>query len=139
MLARSLLIGRCRAPLLALRCTPHTPRYASRYGVREGVRALSSKAAAAVQDVEKIRNVGIVAHIDAGKTTTTEAMLYTSGETKTLGRVDNGDTIMDFMPQERERGITISAAAVPFHWKDFKVNLIDTPGNKPNYTPYTYI
>ncbi|KAJ1430990.1 P-loop containing nucleoside triphosphate hydrolase protein, partial [Ochromonadaceae sp. CCMP2298] len=82
-----------------------------------------------VQDIQKIRNVGVVAHIDAGKTTTTEAILYISGETKTLGRVDNGDTIMDFMPQERERGITICAAAVPFHWKDHKVNLIDTPGH----------
>ena len=74
----------------------------------------------------KLRNIGVVAHIDAGKTTTSEQMLYLCGETQTIGRVDNGDTIMDFMPQERERGITISAAAISFNWKDYKINLIDT-------------
>ena len=77
-------------------------------------------------DTSKIRNIGIVAHIDAGKTTTSEQMLYLSGETQAIGRVDNGDTVMDFMPQERERGITISAAAISFYWKQHKVNLIDT-------------
>lgn len=76
--------------------------------------------------IEKLRNIGVVAHIDAGKTTTSEHMLYLCGETKNVGRVDNGDTIMDFMPQERERGITISAAAISFNWKDHKINLIDT-------------
>lgn len=76
--------------------------------------------------VEKLRNIGVVAHIDAGKTTTSEQMLYLCGESKSVGRVDNGDTIMDFMPQERERGITISAAAISFNWKDHKINLIDT-------------
>ena len=74
----------------------------------------------------KLRNIGVVAHIDAGKTTTSEQMLYLCGETQSIGRVDNGDTIMDFMPQERERGITISAAAISFNWKDYKINLIDT-------------
>ena len=53
-------------------------------------------------------------------------MLFLSGETQAIGRVDNGDTVMDFMPQERERGITISAAAISFYWKQYKVNLIDT-------------
>lgn len=76
--------------------------------------------------VQKLRNIGVVAHIDAGKTTTSEQMLFLCGETKSVGRVDNGDTIMDFMPQERERGITISAAAISFNWKDYKINLIDT-------------
>jgi hypothetical protein len=79
-----------------------------------------------IVDVSKIRNIGIVAHIDAGKTTTSEQMLFLSGETQAIGRVDNGDTVMDFMPQERERGITISAAAISFYWKQYKVNLIDT-------------
>lgn len=78
------------------------------------------------QAVQKLRNIGVVAHIDAGKTTTSEQMLFLCGETKSVGRVDNGDTIMDFMPQERERGITISAAAISFNWKDYKINLIDT-------------
>ena len=79
-----------------------------------------------IVDISKIRNIGIVAHIDAGKTTTSEQMLFLSGETQAIGRVDNGDTVMDFMPQERERGITISAAAISFYWKQHKVNLIDT-------------
>lgn len=78
------------------------------------------------QTIQKLRNIGVVAHIDAGKTTTSEQMLFLCGETKSVGRVDNGDTIMDFMPQERERGITISAAAISFNWKDYKINLIDT-------------
>ena len=76
--------------------------------------------------IEKLRNIGVVAHIDAGKTTTSEQMLYLCGESNSVGRVDNGDTIMDFMPQERERGITISAAAIAMNWKDHKINLIDT-------------
>lgn len=79
-----------------------------------------------IVDISKIRNIGIVAHIDAGKTTTSEQMLFLSGETQAIGRVDNGDTVMDFMPQERERGITISAAAISFYWKEHKINLIDT-------------
>ena len=71
-----------------------------------------------------------IAHIDAGKTTTaTEQMLFLSGETNAVGRVDNGDTVMDFLPEERERGITISAAAISFQWKNIAVNLIDTPGH----------
>uniref|UniRef100_A0A8D0L108 GTP dependent ribosome recycling factor mitochondrial 2 n=1 Tax=Sphenodon punctatus TaxID=8508 RepID=A0A8D0L108_SPHPU len=76
-----------------------------------------------------IRNIGIMAHIDAGKTTTTERMLYYSGYTRTLGDVDDGDTVTDFMAQERERGITIQSAAVNFDWKGYRINLIDTPGH----------
>uniref|UniRef100_A0A670XY09 Elongation factor G2 n=1 Tax=Pseudonaja textilis TaxID=8673 RepID=A0A670XY09_PSETE len=77
----------------------------------------------------RIRNIGIMAHIDAGKTTTTERMLYYSGYTRTLGDVDDGDTVTDFMAQERERGITIQSAAVTFDWKGHRINLIDTPGH----------
>ncbi|XP_028727524.1 ribosome-releasing factor 2, mitochondrial isoform X1 [Peromyscus leucopus] len=79
--------------------------------------------------VAKIRNIGIMAHIDAGKTTTTERFLYYSGYTRALGDVDDGDTVTDFMAQERERGITIQSAAVTFDWKGYRVNLIDTPGH----------
>lgn len=80
-------------------------------------------------DVSKIRNIGIMAHIDAGKTTTTERMLYYSGYTRAIGDVDDGDTVTDFMAQERERGITIQSAAVTFDWKSHRINLIDTPGH----------
>ncbi|XP_027565726.1 ribosome-releasing factor 2, mitochondrial isoform X3 [Pipra filicauda] len=80
-------------------------------------------------DISRIRNIGIMAHIDAGKTTTTERMLYYSGYIRTLGDVDDGDTVTDFMVQERERGITIQSAAVTFDWKDYRINLIDTPGH----------
>nr|XP_058130807.1 ribosome-releasing factor 2, mitochondrial isoform X2 [Dasypus novemcinctus] len=79
--------------------------------------------------MDKIRNIGIMAHIDAGKTTTTERILYYSGYTRSLGDVDDGDTVTDFMAQERERGITIQSAAVTFDWKGYRVNLIDTPGH----------
>ncbi|XP_063334220.1 ribosome-releasing factor 2, mitochondrial isoform X2 [Pelmatolapia mariae] len=70
-----------------------------------------------------------MAHIDAGKTTTTERMLYYAGYTRALGDVDDGDTVTDFMAQERERGITIQSAAVTFDWKSHRINLIDTPGH----------
>ncbi len=79
-----------------------------------------------VRFISKTRNIGIVAHIDAGKTTTSEQMLFLCGETSAVGRVDSGDTVMDFLPQERERGITISAAAISLKWKNFNINLIDT-------------
>ncbi|KAK7896080.1 hypothetical protein WMY93_021405 [Mugilogobius chulae] len=80
-------------------------------------------------DISKIRNIGIMAHIDAGKTTTTERMLFYSGYIRALGDVDDGDTVTDFMAQERERGITIQSAAVTFDWKNHRINLIDTPGH----------
>lgn len=78
---------------------------------------------------DKIRNIGIIAHIDAGKTTTTERVLYYTGHTHRLGSVDDGTTVTDFMPQERERGITIQAAAITCHWHDHQINIIDTPGH----------
>jgi len=80
-------------------------------------------------DLSKIRNIGIIAHIDAGKTTTTERVLYYTGRTHRLGNVDDGTTVTDFMPQERERGITIQAAAITCGWRDCQINLIDTPGH----------
>ncbi|MCD6555511.1 MAG: elongation factor G [Anaerolineae bacterium] len=80
-------------------------------------------------DLNKIRNIGIIAHIDAGKTTTTERVLYYTGRTHRLGNVDEGTTVTDFMPQERERGITIQAAAITCQWRDHQINIIDTPGH----------
>ncbi|KAK0088909.1 hypothetical protein PV325_010230 [Microctonus aethiopoides] len=80
-------------------------------------------------DTSKIRNIGIMAHIDAGKTTTTERMLYYSGSIRNMGEVHHGNTVTDYMEQERQRGITITSAAVTFNWKDFRFNLIDTPGH----------
>jgi elongation factor G len=79
--------------------------------------------------LEKIRNIGIIAHIDAGKTTLTERILYYTGRTHKLGEVDDGTTIMDWMTQERERGITITSAATTCTWFDHHINIIDTPGH----------
>ncbi|KAM3599879.1 uncharacterized protein V6R79_013261 [Siganus canaliculatus] len=90
---------------------------------------VKSLRAVANPDISRIRNIGIMAHIDAGKTTTTERMLFYSGYTRALGDVDDGDTVTDFMTQERERGITIQSAAVTFDWKSYRINLIDTPGH----------
>jgi elongation factor G len=79
--------------------------------------------------LEKVRNIGIAAHIDAGKTTTTERILFYSGIAHKLGEVHEGTAIMDWMEQERERGITITAAAISTNWRDCKINIIDTPGH----------
>ncbi|MDD4578259.1 MAG: elongation factor G [Anaerolineaceae bacterium] len=79
--------------------------------------------------LERYRNIGIIAHIDAGKTTTTERILFYTGKTYRLGNVDDGTTVTDWMPEERERGITIVSAAVTAEWKDHRVNIIDTPGH----------
>ena len=79
--------------------------------------------------LERIRNIGIIAHIDAGKTTTTERVLFYSGRTYRLGNVDEGTTVTDWMEQEKERGITITAAAITTSWRDYQINLIDTPGH----------
>jgi len=77
----------------------------------------------------KLRNIGIIAHIDAGKTTTTERILYYTGKIHKIGEVHEGDTVTDWMPQERERGITITAAAISTEWKGYSINIIDTPGH----------
>ena len=79
--------------------------------------------------LEKIRNIGIIAHIDAGKTTTTERILYYTGKTHRIGDIDDGTTQMDWMAQERERGVTIQSAATTCFWKDHRINIIDTPGH----------
>jgi len=79
--------------------------------------------------VERVRNIGIMAHIDAGKTTTTERILFYTGNTYKMGEVDEGTAVMDWMVQEQERGITITSAATTCHWNDHRVNIIDTPGH----------
>ena len=82
-----------------------------------------------VVPLDKIRNIGITAHIDAGKTTTTERILYYTGVSHKIGEVHDGNTTTDYMEQERERGITITSAAVTCEWKDTRINIIDTPGH----------
>ncbi|KAK3307572.1 P-loop containing nucleoside triphosphate hydrolase protein [Chaetomium strumarium] len=104
------------------------------------VRSYSSEHAHHEARIESIRNIGIIAHVDAGKTTTTERMLYHSGRTRHIGNVDHGNTTTDFLPMERERGITIQSAAITFQWPPKSVcppghepktiNLIDTPGHQ---------
>ena len=84
---------------------------------------------ARILPLEKYRNIGIIAHIDAGKTTTTERILFYTGKTYRIGSVDDGTTVTDWMVQERERGITIVSAAVSAEWKGYQINVIDTPGH----------
>ena len=84
---------------------------------------------ARVTALENVRNVGLMAHIDAGKTTVTERILYYTGRTRRLGEVHEGEATMDWMEQERERGITITAAATTTFWRDHRINIIDTPGH----------
>src|SRR3990167_1272029 len=79
--------------------------------------------------LDKIRNVGIIAHIDSGKTTTTERILYYTGRNYKIGDIDEGTTQMDWMDQERERGITIVSAATTTFWREHRINIIDTPGH----------
>ncbi len=79
--------------------------------------------------LERTRNIGVIAHIDAGKTTTTERILFYTGRTHRMGSVDDGTTVTDWMAQERERGITITSAAVTCFWRDFQINIVDTPGH----------
>src|SRR5678816_326599 len=79
--------------------------------------------------LERVRNIGIMAHIDAGKTTTTERILYYTGKTHKLGEVHDGTATMDWMAQAQERGITITSAATTAFWRDYQVNIIDTPGH----------
>ena len=89
----------------------------------------SFKKMARTVQLNKTRNIGIAAHIDAGKTTTTERMLYYTGKTYKIGEVDDGAAVMDWMVQEQERGITITSAATTCYWKDNRINIIDTPGH----------
>src|ERR1043165_619763 len=84
---------------------------------------------ASTNDLERTRNIGIIAHIDAGKTTTTERILYYTGRSYKIGEVHEGTATMDWMEQERERGITITAAATTAEWRGHRINIIDTPGH----------
>src|SRR5438874_11059000 len=86
-------------------------------------------AADAKLDLTKLRNIGIIAHIDAGKTTTTDHVLYYAGAKHKLGAVDAATTTTDYDQEEQERGITIYSACIPFKWRDCTINLIDTPGH----------
>ena len=79
--------------------------------------------------LNKLRNIGIMAHIDAGKTTTTERILYLGGNIHKIGETHDGESQMDWMEQEKERGITITSAATTAHWKEYRFNIIDTPGH----------
>src|SRR3989338_6267426 len=90
---------------------------------------MSEKPPVTSYPIDKIRNIGIIAHIDAGKTTTTERILFYTGKTHKIGEVHEGATQMDWMAQERERGITITSAATTCYWKDYRINIIDTPGH----------
>jgi len=90
---------------------------------------LKDKTMSRTTPLEQIRNIGIIAHIDAGKTTITERILFYTGVTYKIGVVDEGTTVMDFMEEERKRGITISSAATTCHWNDCQINIIDTPGH----------
>lgn len=133
---------RSGAAALARSARPAAPRSGAFRRLAAGTRAgpaaahqgwlaspFSSAAGGASAELERIRNIGILAHIDAGKTTTTERMLFYAGAITRMGEVHDGDATMDFMPQERERGITIGAAAISFGWRDHHINLIDTPGH----------
>ncbi|MGA9237312.1 MAG: GTP-binding protein, partial [Desulfobacterales bacterium] len=79
--------------------------------------------------INRIRNIGIIAHIDAGKTTVTERILYYTGRSHKLGEVHDGEAVMDWMPDEQERGITITSAVTTCHWKEAEIQIIDTPGH----------
>ncbi|KAK4149561.1 P-loop containing nucleoside triphosphate hydrolase protein [Chaetomidium leptoderma] len=137
----------CRAPLRVCRSGPSTLLPVAVLVLKNAqlargrfARSYSSDHAHHEARIESVRNIGIIAHVDAGKTTTTERMLYHSGRTRHLGNVDHGNTTTDFLPMERERGITIQSAAVTFQWppktlcppghEPTTINLIDTPGHQ---------
>src|SRR5690606_37407661 len=94
---------------------------------RNQVVAEGGKSVARAYPLERIRNIGIMAHIDAGKTTTSERILFYTGKVHRLGEVHDGAATMDWMVQEQERGITITSAATTCFWRDHQINLIDTP------------
>ena len=80
-------------------------------------------------DIKDIRNTGIIAHIDAGKTTTTERILFYTHKTHRMGEVDEGTTVTDYLKEEKERGITITSACVSCNWRNKRINIVDTPGH----------
>ena len=90
---------------------------------------MSTKETETAVALDRVRNIGIMAHIDAGKTTTTERILYYTGRTHKMGEVHEGAATMDWMAQEQERGITITSAATTAFWRDYRINIIDTPGH----------
>ena len=90
---------------------------------------MSTKITEQAVALDRVRNIGIMAHIDAGKTTTTERILYYTGRTHKMGEVHEGAATMDWMAQEQERGITITSAATTATWRDYRINIIDTPGH----------
>ena len=96
--------------------------------ISQSTRLQVFQTATQIVDPERIRNLGVIAHIDAGKTTTVERMLFHAGFIRTVGNVDDGNTTMDYMDQERERGITITSASITIPWNKHRLNLIDTPG-----------
>jgi len=104
-------------------------RVAALTGFGCGINIFWGKFVARQAPLEQTRNIGIMAHIDAGKTTTTERILFYTGISHKMGEVHEGAATMDWMEQERERGITITAAATTCFWKDHRINIIDTPGH----------
>jgi elongation factor G len=100
-----------------------------RVGIEDKGPTKNSMAKNGKLDLTKVRNIGIIAHIDAGKTTTTERILYYAGLVHRIGEVHDGAATTDFMDQERERGITITSAAVTASWNGCQINIIDTPGH----------
>ncbi|KAI1377516.1 P-loop containing nucleoside triphosphate hydrolase protein [Hypoxylon crocopeplum] len=138
----SLFALTCRAPIRYSRLPRLTSLYSRYYdSTRSSVRRLSSQVGSnnGAGEIDYVRNIGIIAHVDAGKTTTTEQMLYNCGALNRAGNVDHGDTVTDFLPMERQRGITIQSAAITFNWpskerletnsQQHVINLIDTPGH----------
>ena len=112
----------------------HAVNIAHSYGTLSHARSLTARSQATVTDnssVARKRVLGIAAHIDCGKTTTSEAILYNAGalRRRRRGRVDAGDTVMDYLPIERERGITVSSASITFDWNGHKIFLVDSPGH----------
>ncbi|XP_068155654.1 ribosome-releasing factor 2, mitochondrial isoform X3 [Drosophila tropicalis] len=103
--------------------------YFNGFGMRQGLLKQCSSHIFTRDYSSDIRNIGILAHIDAGKTTTTERMLFYAGKTRSLGEVHRGNTVTDYLTQERERGITICSSAVTFPWNGKRINLLDTPGH----------
>src|SRR5207253_2657811 len=105
------------------------PNGAGQQGLRALPLVMATETTQAPPALERVRNIGIMAHIDAGKTTTTERILYYTGRTHKMGEVHEGAAVMDWMEQEQERGITITSAATTAFWRDFRINIIDTPGH----------